>query len=196
VIGYKQDPITESKYHNQIQHDYEKASHHQDGESEVRYWSDFNRLYYAPKTVQILPDIADWENAEGNWQEGRDTFKRFDEVHSSCLFSNFWMPIRPDIFHLAGIDFNGEFTSGFCRGMRHSAGTSLNHSILFPWSNIYHYLNHLQGIQLIHDTATFGSFIDSFLTSFQDEFSKLSVLSFDLLSDSLPASVDVNDVSA
>jgi hypothetical protein len=80
--------------------------------------------------------------------------------------------------------------------MRHSAGTSLNHSISFPWSNIYRYLNHLQGIQLIHDTATFGSFIDSFLTSFQDEFSKLSVLSFDLLSDSLPASVDVNDVSA
>jgi hypothetical protein len=143
VIGYKQDPITESKYHNQIQHDYEKASHHQDGESEVRYWSDFNRLYYAPKTVQILPDIADWENAEGNWQEGRDTCKRFDEVHSSYLFSNFWMPIRPDIFHLAGNGFNGEFTSGFCRGMRHSAGTSLNHSILFPWSNIYHYLNHL-----------------------------------------------------
>jgi hypothetical protein len=118
VIEYKQDPIPETKYHNQIQHDYEKASH-QDGEPEVRYWSDFNRLYYAPKTVQRLPDIADWENAEGNWQEGRDTCKRLDEVHSSYLFSNFWMPIRPDIFHLAGNGFNGEFTSGFCRGMLH-----------------------------------------------------------------------------
>ncbi|KIM89767.1 hypothetical protein PILCRDRAFT_767219 [Piloderma croceum F 1598] len=147
VIEYKQDPIPESKYHNQIQHDYD---HHQDGEPEVRYWSDFNRLYYAPKTVQRLPDIADWENAEGNWQEGRDTFKRFDE--ETTLMEN------------------------SLRAFVEECDT-------------------LQGIQLIHDTATFGSFIDSFLTSFRDEFSKLSVLSFDLLSDSSPASVDVNDHS-
>jgi hypothetical protein len=55
VIEYKQDPIPESKYHNQIQHDHEKASHYQDGEPDVRYWSDFNRLYYAPKTARRLP---------------------------------------------------------------------------------------------------------------------------------------------
>jgi hypothetical protein len=62
-------------------------------------------------------------------------------------------------------------------------------------SDICNYLDYWQGIQLIHDTSTFGSFIDSFLVSFRDEFSKHSILSFPLLSDSLPASIDVNDVS-
>lgn len=46
----------------------------------MRYWSDFNRLFYAPKTVQKLPNTAEWENAEGDWMEGREIFKRFDEV--------------------------------------------------------------------------------------------------------------------
>jgi len=83
VVEYKQDLIAKSKYHTQIEHDCEETS--QDDEPEVRYWSDFNRLYHSPKTVQRLPDTADWENAEGNWQEGRDAFKRLDEVRVCVL---------------------------------------------------------------------------------------------------------------
>ena len=52
-----------------------------------------------------------------------------------------------------------------------------------------------KGIQLTHDTSTFGSFVDSFLTSFRDEFPKLSVMSFPLLSNLIPGSIDVDDVS-
>ncbi|KAJ8522249.1 hypothetical protein ONZ45_g1153 [Pleurotus djamor] len=44
-----------------------------------------------------------------------------------------------------------------------------------------------QGLQLIEDTTTFGSFTHSFLTSFYDDFSKLPLLSFPLLSDSIPS---------
>lgn len=88
-VEYKQDLITKSKYHDQIEHGDEDAFHEHDDEPEVRYWSDFNRLYYSPKTIQRLPDIADWEYAEGNWQEGREMFKRFDEVR--CLFPRFWL---------------------------------------------------------------------------------------------------------
>lgn len=43
-----------------------------------------------------------------------------------------------------------------------------------------------QGIQIIEDNLTFGSFIDSFINSFRDEFSRLPILSFPLLSQSIP----------
>ncbi|ETW74824.1 hypothetical protein HETIRDRAFT_237753, partial [Heterobasidion irregulare TC 32-1] len=46
--------------------------------SDVRYWSDFNRVYYVPRTIQKLPDVAEWENTEGNWQLSKDTFERYD----------------------------------------------------------------------------------------------------------------------
>jgi hypothetical protein len=48
--------------------------------ADVRYWSDFNRLYYLPRTIQKIPDISDWEDAEGNWAAGHETFARYDEV--------------------------------------------------------------------------------------------------------------------
>lgn len=45
----------------------------------------------------------------------------------------------------------------------------------------------------MEDTTTFGSFIDSFLTSFRDEFSKLSVLNFSFLSNCIPGHIQVDD---
>ena len=80
VVKYQQEPITKSKYHDQIENDDEDVSHDHDDEPEVRYWSDFNRLYYTPNTIQRLPDTTDWESAEGDWQGGREMFKRYDEV--------------------------------------------------------------------------------------------------------------------
>jgi hypothetical protein len=50
-------------------------------------------------------------------------------------------------------------------------------------------------MQVMHDTATFGAFVDSFLTSFCDEFSKRSFLTFPLLSDTIPGHIDIDDVS-
>jgi hypothetical protein len=80
IVKYKQDPITKSEYHEQIKHGDEDVSYYRDDEPDVRYWSDFNRLYYTPRSVQRLPDTADWEDAEGNWQKGQELFRRFDEV--------------------------------------------------------------------------------------------------------------------
>jgi hypothetical protein len=47
---------------------------------DIRYWSDFNRLFYVPRTIQKVPDIPEWEDAEGNWAGGREMFTRYDEV--------------------------------------------------------------------------------------------------------------------
>lgn len=88
VVECKQDPIPKSLYHDRIESDNgddddEDRSQSRDNELDVRYWSDYNRLYYTPKTIQKLPDVADWESAEGDWARGKQLFQRFDEVLAS-----------------------------------------------------------------------------------------------------------------
>lgn len=48
--------------------------------SDVRYWSDYNRVYYVPRSLHKLPDLADWEAADGDWHGGKDAFLRYDSV--------------------------------------------------------------------------------------------------------------------
>jgi hypothetical protein len=50
------------------------------GASDVRYWSDYNRVYYLPRSMHKLPDLADWEAEEGDWQGGKETFFRYNVV--------------------------------------------------------------------------------------------------------------------
>lgn len=50
--------------------------------SDVRYWSDYNRVYYIPRSIHKLPDLADWETAEGDWQGGKESFLRYESVSS------------------------------------------------------------------------------------------------------------------
>lgn len=51
-----------------------------------------------------------------------------------------------------------------------------------------------QGLHVTNDTADFGSFINSFLSKFRDEFAKLPCLSFYILSENAPNEVDADDV--
>jgi len=48
--------------------------------SDIRYWSDFNRVYYLPRSIHKLPDLADWETEDGDWQGGKETFSRYNSV--------------------------------------------------------------------------------------------------------------------
>jgi hypothetical protein len=50
--------------------------------SDIRYWSDFNRVYYVPRSIHKIPDQADWEAGDGDWQGGKEAFLRYDTV--SC----------------------------------------------------------------------------------------------------------------
>ncbi|KIP06639.1 hypothetical protein PHLGIDRAFT_24463 [Phlebiopsis gigantea 11061_1 CR5-6] len=52
------------------------------------------------------------------------------------------------------------------------------------------------GIQVINDAAAFGSFTASFLTRFRDDFTKLSCLSFPILSGCVPGRFDVDDAKS
>ena len=48
--------------------------------NEVRYWSDFSRVFYLPRSLHQLPDVLDFENSEEDWAEGRTMFERYDAV--------------------------------------------------------------------------------------------------------------------
>ncbi|EJD05035.1 uncharacterized protein FOMMEDRAFT_166736 [Fomitiporia mediterranea MF3/22] len=48
----------------------------------MRYWSDFNRVYYHPRSIQQVSDLPDWQANKGDWNYGRDIFRRFDLENS------------------------------------------------------------------------------------------------------------------
>ncbi|KAJ7046455.1 Misato segment II tubulin-like domain-containing protein [Mycena alexandri] len=139
-VEYKQEPVRQSQYQTDMEELDVKLQ-------DVRYWSDFNRLYFVPRTVQKVPDVPEWADAEGNWTGGHEMFTRYDE------------------------------DTGLMEG---------------PLRLFLEECETIQGIQLIHDTATFGSFVNSLLTSLRDDFGKLPLLSWPLLSDATPFSKSVD----
>ncbi|KAJ7648544.1 Misato segment II tubulin-like domain-containing protein [Mycena rosella] len=143
-VEYKQEPVQKSRYQTDMEElDPDAGSASSAVQlADVRYWSDFNRMYYLPRTVQKVPDIPEWEDSEGNWTTGNETFTRYDE------------------------------DTGLMEG---------------PLRLFLEECETIQGIQLMHDTATFGSFVNSFLTSLRDDFVKLPLLSWPLLSDTTPS---------
>jgi len=166
VDEIRQIPIQEIPYQTQLD---EEADEHEDENavvakppdaktssilpslraSDVRYWSDYNRVHYLPRSLHRLPDLADWEAEDGgDWQGGRETFLRYD-LENAFMDDSFRLFVEEcDTF---------------------------------------------QGLQLCTDNASFGSFIDSFLTAFRDEFPKQSTLMFAVMSDAVLGDLDVDD---
>jgi hypothetical protein len=179
-VEYRQESVRKSAY--QLHLDDESEIDSPDPEDtpstiqaeDVRYWSDFNRVFYVPRSVQKIPDIADWEEAEGNWTSGHETFTRYDEVLISCRH------IFPFLIN-RGFQ-NTELMEGPLRLFLEECET-IQVRVLLPQLPHHHIC--LQGVQLMHDTSTFGSFVDSFLTSLRDNFLKLPVLAWPLLSDAV-----------
>ncbi|KAJ7051731.1 tubulin domain-containing protein [Mycena amicta] len=142
TVAYRQEPVAKSQYQAEI--DFEELADADDVSSaaqlrDIRFWSDFNRMYYVPRTVQKIPDVPEWEweDGEGNWAASHETFVRYDE--------------------------NTGLMEGPVRGFLEECDT-------------------IQGIQLTHETARFGSFINSLLLSLRDEGAKIPVMAFPLLS--------------
>ncbi|KAI9511509.1 tubulin nucleotide-binding domain-like protein [Russula earlei] len=117
--------------------------------SDIRYWSDYNRVHYLPRSMHRLPDLAEWETADGDWQGGRETFLRYDSENA----------LMDDSFRL----FVEECDT-------------------------------FQGLQLCTDNASFGSFVNSLLMAFRDEFPKQPTLMFAVMSDVVPGNLEIDDV--
>ncbi|KAA1470407.1 tubulin nucleotide-binding domain-like protein [Dentipellis sp. KUC8613] len=91
VEDFRRDPIPKSTYQSHLNEEVaedpaalrkaqdEKAEHVPAlRATQVRYWSDYNRVYYAPRTIQALPDALTWENLDSDWQSGRELFQRYN----------------------------------------------------------------------------------------------------------------------
>jgi hypothetical protein len=48
--------------------------------TDIRYWSDFTRIYYLPRSLQKLPDPPEWESTDLGWIQGHEMFTRHNEV--------------------------------------------------------------------------------------------------------------------
>ena len=48
----------------------------------IRYWSDFSRVSYLPRTIHTVPDPGDWGAMGGVWNAGQEIFFRYNEVRS------------------------------------------------------------------------------------------------------------------
>ena len=88
VVEYKQDLIGKSRYQEQLEEDILFTSPNKlepeltqpdpfvVDESTVRYWSDYNRVDYHPRSIQRLPDLPDWDLGIGDWAAGKETFDK------------------------------------------------------------------------------------------------------------------------
>lgn len=84
VVQVHQDPIPKSDYQKQLESgDSLEQPENASSNNTVRYWSDYNRVYLAPRSIQSLPDPADWEGVDGDWSAGKDLFERYNAV--SCV---------------------------------------------------------------------------------------------------------------
>ncbi|KAG1750528.1 Misato segment II tubulin-like domain-containing protein [Suillus paluster] len=139
VVRETQDPIPQSEYHARLEGDTEEEGDLARPDPNVRYWSDYSRVFLDRKSIQAIPDAM--ESTEAGWSVGQELFRRYNE--------------------------DTELMEGAFRLLVENC-------------------DNFQGLQMMHDTATFGGFSHAFLTSFRDEFLKASTLNFSFLSNADP----------
>nr|VWO95844.1 Lon protease (EC (ATP-dependent protease La) [Ganoderma boninense] len=88
VVEYRQDPIPKSEYHTRLETGEleldaasEDPSTSTTGLSRVRFWSDYSRVFLHPRTPQRLPDLADWDAIDGDWNKSKEGFQKYVSDH-------------------------------------------------------------------------------------------------------------------
>lgn len=84
-------PIVKSDYQRQLENEGETNADDDENthkKKEMRYWSDFNRVYCIPRSIQQVSELPDWEANNGNWQYGKDVFDRYEAVSKYLLTRN------------------------------------------------------------------------------------------------------------
>ncbi|KAF8957165.1 mtDNA inheritance protein Dml1 [Flammula alnicola] len=151
LAEYRQEPISKSTYQRHMEKEEESedpgaresqnpttsSKNLNQDVGDVRYWSDFSRVYYLPRSLQKLPEPPDWEETGLDWSQGQELFRRFNE-ESEVMDGAFRLLIED--------------------------------------------CDNVQGVQIMNDTDTFGSFMGSFLASLRDEYLKLPSFTFPVIS--------------
>ncbi|KAG1751844.1 Misato segment II tubulin-like domain-containing protein [Suillus lakei] len=144
VVRETQDPIPQSEYHARL----EEEGDLECTDPNIRYWSDYSRVFLDRKSIQAIPDAL--ESTEAGWSVGQELFRRYNE--------------------------DTELMEGAFRLLVENC-------------------DNFQGLQMMHDTPTFGGFSHAFLTSFRDECLKASTLNFSFLSGADPNHAGIDNVS-
>ncbi|OSD03670.1 tubulin nucleotide-binding domain-like protein [Trametes coccinea BRFM310] len=130
MVQYRQDPIPKSDYHTRLNEELAESDEHQGNKqtpvtvdaSNVRFWSDYSRVYYHPRSIQKLPDLADWERSEGEWQSSREAFANHE--HDREIMENEVRLFAEECDALQGIQLTsdcntfGGFTDAFFAAFR------------------------------------------------------------------------------
>ncbi|KAI6048054.1 tubulin domain-containing protein [Pisolithus marmoratus] len=150
VVRYEQERVPQSEYHTLLEAENEpNAMDLSDSppETKVRFWSDYSRVFFDPKSIQPVPDTA--ENIEGDWTANQELFRQYDK----------------DVELMEG-----------------------------PMRLTIEECDNFQGVQMMHDTATFGGFSHAMLRSFREEHPKTSIMTFALLSEDMPNMTQIGNV--
>ncbi|KAG9313940.1 tubulin nucleotide-binding domain-like protein [Chiua virens] len=75
VIREEQERIPQSEYHSLLEEDSEQLEVKPIA-TKIRYWSDFSRVLFDPKSIQAVPDVPKF--VENDWNTSRETFTRYD----------------------------------------------------------------------------------------------------------------------
>jgi hypothetical protein len=120
VVEYRREKVPQSKYQRRMDAETEELDdakgpsvESNDDVGSIRYWSDFSRVYYLPRSLQKLPDPPEWEESSLNWTQGQESFKRFNEVALSCPI----LSGGPLLTSFKGIRVDGWDATSLCRGL-------------------------------------------------------------------------------
>ena len=85
VQRQEQERIRQSEYHALLETEVDSNAmdHDQFHETKVRYWSDYSRVFFDPKSIQPVPDALGI--VEGDWMTNHELFRRYDGV---CVLSH------------------------------------------------------------------------------------------------------------
>lgn len=77
LMRQEQERIPRSEYHSRL-HLEDDSEQAEPVTTKIRYWSDFSRVFFDPKSIQAVPDTP--ELVEGDWNASCETFSRYDDV--------------------------------------------------------------------------------------------------------------------
>jgi hypothetical protein len=94
VATHAQPRLPKSRYQRLLD---EEEQHYQDPENfrgpdfvvsefsqDIKYWSDFSRVYYSQRNLQILDEDASRQD-DGSWLSGQEMFQRYDDASMKAL---------------------------------------------------------------------------------------------------------------
>lgn len=80
VVRETQNPIPQSEYHARLEGELEEGDLERT-DPNIRYWSDYSRVFLDQKSIQAIPDAL--EGIEAGWNVGQDLFRRYNDVLAS-----------------------------------------------------------------------------------------------------------------